>query len=65
MTNERLENNQLLSNHTVRKVIEDWHGKQSLSVNPQEVLGQGRFGRVMAGTLNIDGGRVIKVEEII
>ena len=27
----------------------------------EEVLGQGSFGRVMAGTLNIGGGRVIKV----
>jgi mitogen-activated protein kinase kinase kinase len=67
MTNERLESTQLLPNHTLRKSIEEWRGKQPMVVDPQrirvteEVLGQGSFGRVVAGTLNIGGGRVVRV----
>jgi len=67
MTNERLESTQLLPNHTVRKAIEEWRGKQPLPIDPQrirvteEVLGEGSFGRVVAGTLNIGGGRVVRV----
>ena len=67
MTNERLQTTELLQNHTLRKAIEEWRGKQPLPIDPQrihvteEVLGEGSFGRVMAGTLNNGGGRVIKV----
>jgi serine/threonine protein kinase len=67
MTNERLESTQLLPNHTVRKAIEEWRGKQPMNIDPQrihvteEVLGEGSFGRVVAGTLNIGGNRVIRV----
>jgi serine/threonine protein kinase len=67
LTNERLESTQLLPNHTLRNAIEEWRGKQPLPIDPQrihlteEVLGQGSFGRVVAGTLNIGGGRVIRV----
>ncbi len=67
MTNERLESTQLLPNHTIRKAIEEWRGKQPLRLDPQrihvteELLGEGSFGRVVAGTFNIGGGRVIKV----
>jgi serine/threonine protein kinase len=67
MTNERLERTELLTNHTLRKAIEEWRGKQPMIIDPrrihvtEEVLGQGSFGRVVAGTLNIGGGRVIRV----
>ena len=67
MTNERLESTQLLANHTLRKAIEEWRGKQPMKVDPkrlrvtEEVLVQGSFGRVVAGTLNIGGNRVVRV----
>jgi serine/threonine protein kinase len=67
LTNERLESTQLLPNHTLRNAIEEWRGKQPLYIDPrrvqvtEEVLGQGSFGRVVAGTLNIGGRRVIRV----
>ena len=47
--------------------MEEWRGKQPLPIDPQrlhvtaEVLGEGSFGRVVAGTLNIGGGRVVRV----
>jgi hypothetical protein len=47
MTNERLESTQLLPNHTLRKSIEEWRGKQPMKVDPrrirvtEEVLGEG------------------------
>jgi mitogen-activated protein kinase kinase kinase len=66
MTNQRLETTELLQNHTLRKAIEEWRGKQPLPIDPErihvaeEVLGHVSFGRVVAGTLNIGGGRVIR-----
>ena len=55
-----------MTKHTLRIVMEEWRrGKQPLPKDPQsihvteEVLGEDSFGRVVTGTLNIDGGRVI------
>ncbi len=51
----------------LRKAIKEWSGKHPLSIDPrhihitEEVLGEGTFVRVVSGTLNIDGGRVVKV----
>ncbi len=67
MTGARLDSTQLFPNHTLRKSIEEWRGKQPLPIDPQrihvteEVLGEGSFGRVVAGTLKIGGGRVVRV----
>ena len=61
LTNERLDSTQLLPNHTLRKAIEEWRGKQPLPIDPrrihvtEEVLGLGSFGRVVTATLNIGG----------
>ena len=62
-----MESTQLLPNHALRKAIEEWRGKQPLPIDPQrihvteEVLGEGSFGRVVAGTLKIGGTRVVRV----
>jgi len=50
LTNEELARTQLLLNHRLRQAIEEWRNQQPMASTP-ELLGEGSFGRVLAGTL--------------
>jgi len=66
LTNEELASTQLLPNHRLRQAIEEWRKQQPMAIDPdrlevsEELLGEGSFGRVLAGTLRI-GRRVLPV----
>jgi len=66
LTNERLASDQLVPNHSLRKAMEQRRDEQPMTINPdsltllEELLGEGSYGRVVAGTLTT-GRRTLQV----
>ena len=66
LTNERLASDQLVPNHSLRKAMEQRRDEQPMTINParlavsEELLGEGSYGRVVAGTLTT-GRRTLRV----
>jgi hypothetical protein len=66
-TNEQLASDQLLPNHSLRKAMEQRRDERPMAIDPAhlevsaEVLGEGRLGRVIAGTLRIGRRTVLRV----
>ena len=67
LTNAPLYSTQLVPNITLRKAIEEWHARKPMALDParldlsSELLGEGSFGRVMGGTLDVGGSRKLSV----
>ena len=65
-TNEQLASGQLVPNHSLRKAMEQRRDEQPMTINParlavsEELLGEGSYGRVVAGTLTT-GRRTLRV----
>ena len=63
MTNLRLEHRRLVPNHHLRWAIDEWREQQPLAFDADrlalsdELLGEGKFGVVYAGTLEVGRGR--------
>ena len=67
LTNEVLAHTELVPNHSLRKAIDEWRDQQPMAISPErltvfdERIGEGSFGVVFAGMLDIGGGRSIHV----
>ena len=68
LTGERLPNLKLLTNHALRKAIEEACEKQPLAIEPgslqihkDQVLGEGSHGCVVAGTLSLGPRTTVRV----
>ena len=65
-TGARLADKRLSPNHALRQAIEEWHQRRPMAIEPSRLtvsdrlLGEGSFGRVMAGELQ-DGPRTLQV----
>ena len=62
LTNEQLASDLLVPNHSLRKAMEQRRDEQPMTIDParlavsEELLGEGSYGRVVAGTLTPDAG---------
>ena len=66
LTNEQLASDLLVPNHSLRKAMEQRRDEQPMTIDParlavsEELLGEGSYGRVVAGTLTT-GRRTLRV----
>ena len=67
MTNEPLASAQLIPNISLRNAIEEFRNRRPMTIKmerltiSEELIGEGSFGVVMAGSLDIGGGRNVSV----
>jgi hypothetical protein len=67
LTNEVLAHTELVPNHSLRKAMDEWREQQPMAISPErltvsdERIGEGSFGVVLAGMLDIGGGRKVRV----
>ena len=68
-TNEKLNSTVLVPNVTVRQAMDEIRERQPMALDPdllsmndpEELLGEGSYGRVVAGTLALGGKRAVRV----